>query len=57
MSKTIYYLGAEASYGRRGEDKKIIDGIPVVSYISKLVLTKRVIRTNILNQTGKVRLV
>ena len=35
MSKTIYYLGAGASYGRRGEDKKIIDGIPVVSEITE----------------------
>lgn len=33
MSRTIYYLGAGASYGRRGEDKKIIEGIPVVSEI------------------------
>jgi len=33
MSRTKYYLGAGASYGRRDEDKKIIDGIPVVSEI------------------------
>lgn len=33
MSKTIYYLGAGASYSRRGEDKKIIEGVPVVSEI------------------------
>ena len=33
MSKTIYYLGAGASYGKRDGDKKIIEGIPVVSEI------------------------
>lgn len=33
MSRTIYYLGAGASYGRRGEDKRIIEGIPVMSEI------------------------
>ena len=30
MSKTIYYLGAGASYGKRDKDKKIIEGIPLV---------------------------
>lgn len=34
MSKTIYYLGAGASYGRREkETKNIIEGIPVVAEI------------------------
>lgn len=34
MSKTIYYLGAGASYGRREKDtNKIVEGIPVVSEI------------------------
>ena len=33
MSKTIYYLGAGASYGKRGEGDKIIEGIPVVAEI------------------------
>lgn len=33
MSKTIYYLGAGASYGRRDADKKIIEGLPVVAEI------------------------
>lgn len=33
MSKTIYYLGAGASYGRRDDGKKILEGIPVVSEI------------------------
>lgn len=30
MSKTTYYLGAGVSYGRKDEDKKIIEGIPAV---------------------------
>lgn len=33
MSKTIYYLGAGASYGKRDVDDKIIEGIPVVAEI------------------------
>ena len=33
MSKTIYYLGAGASYGKRDEQGAIIEGIPVVSEI------------------------
>lgn len=36
MSKTIYYLGAGASYGKRveeGSGKKILEGIPVVAEI------------------------
>ena len=33
MSKTIYYLGAGASYGKRDKDNKIIEGIPVVAEI------------------------
>lgn len=35
MSKTIYYLGAGASYGKRGENEKIIEGLPVVAEISE----------------------
>lgn len=36
MSKTIYYLGAGASYGSRDKDtKSIIEGIPVVAEIPK----------------------
>ena len=33
MSKTIYYLGAGASYGKRDESKNILEGLPVVSEI------------------------
>lgn len=33
MSKTIYYLGAGASYGKRDESGGILEGIPVVSEI------------------------
>lgn len=33
MSKTIYYLGAGASYGKRDKDKKIIEGVPLVAEI------------------------
>ena len=35
MSKTVYYLGAGASYGKRGENEKIIEGLPVVAEISE----------------------
>ena len=31
MSKTIYYLGAGASYGKRSETGEIIEGLPIVS--------------------------
>lgn len=34
MSKTIYYIGAGASYGVR-ENGEIIEGIPVVKEISR----------------------
>lgn len=33
MSKTIYYLGAGASYGKRDEQGAIIEGVPVVAEI------------------------
>ena len=33
MSKTIYYLGAGASFGRRDNEGKVLEGIPVVSEI------------------------
>lgn len=33
MSKTIYYLGAGASYGKRDKSGAILEGIPVVSEI------------------------
>lgn len=33
MSKTIYYLGAGASYGKRDDSGGILEGIPVVSEI------------------------
>lgn len=33
MSKTIYYLGAGASCGKRDKDKKIVEGFPVVAEI------------------------
>ena len=33
MSKTIYYIGAGASYGKRDDGKKITEGIPVVAEI------------------------
>ena len=35
MSRTIYYLGAGASYGRRNDEKKIVEGLPVVAEIPK----------------------
>lgn len=35
MSKTIYYLGAGASYGKRNEAGEIIEGIPIVDEIPK----------------------
>lgn len=35
MSKTIYYLGAGASYGKRDENGTIIEGMPIVSEIPK----------------------
>ena len=33
MSKTIYYLGAGASFGRRDSSGNILEGLPVVSEI------------------------
>lgn len=33
MSKTIYYLGAGASFGKRDESKNILEGLPIVSEI------------------------
>lgn len=33
MSKTIYYIGAGASYGKRDRTKGIIEGIPIVAEI------------------------
>lgn len=35
MSKTVYYLGAGASYGRRNKSGKIIEGLPIVSELPK----------------------
>ena len=35
MSKTIYYIGAGASYGKRNENGDVIEGIPVVAEIAK----------------------
>lgn len=35
MSKIVYFLGAGASYGRRDEDKEILEGLPVVNEISR----------------------
>lgn len=35
MSKTIYYLGAGASYGKRNEAGDIIEGMPIVDEIPK----------------------
>lgn len=35
MSKTIYYLGAGASFGKRDQSKTILEGLPLVSEISK----------------------
>ncbi len=33
MSKTIYYIGAGASFGKRDENGTIIEGVPVVAEI------------------------
>lgn len=33
MSRTIYYIGAGASFGKRDGDKTIVEGLPVVSEI------------------------
>lgn len=35
MSKTIYYIGAGASCGKRNEKGEVIEGIPVVAEIAK----------------------
>jgi len=35
MSKTIYYIGAGASYGKRDKNGAILEGIPVVAEIPK----------------------
>ena len=35
MSKTIYYIGAGASYGKRDENGAILEGVPVVAEIPK----------------------
>lgn len=35
MSKTIYYLGAGASYGKRDNNGAILEGVPVVAEIPK----------------------
>lgn len=35
MSKTIYYIGAGASFGKRDENGAILEGIPVVAEIPK----------------------
>lgn len=35
MSKTIYYLGAGASFGKRDENGTILEGVPVVAEIPK----------------------
>ena len=35
MSKTIYYIGAGASYGKRNENGGVIEGIPLVAEIPK----------------------
>ncbi len=35
MSKTIYYLGAGASFGKRDENGAILEGVPVVAEIPK----------------------
>ncbi len=36
MSKTIYYLGAGASYGRRNKTGNIVEGIPIVAEIPEM---------------------
>lgn len=35
MSKTIYYIGAGASYGKRNDNGDVIEGIPVVAEIAR----------------------
>ena len=35
MSKTIYFIGAGASYGKRDDKGNVIEGIPIVSEIAK----------------------
>lgn len=35
MSKTIYYIGAGASFGKRDENGAILEGVPVVAEIPK----------------------
>ena len=35
MSKTVYYLGAGASFGKRDESKNILEGLPIVSELSR----------------------
>ena len=35
MSKTIYYIGAGASFGKRDENGAIMEGVPVVAEIPK----------------------
>lgn len=35
MSKTIYYIGAGASYGKRNKNGDVIEGIPVVAEIAR----------------------
>lgn len=36
MSKTIFYIGAGASFGKRDKDDNILEGIPIVSEIPKV---------------------
>ncbi len=36
MSKTIYYLGAGASYGKRNKLGEITEGLPVVAELPKM---------------------
>ena len=41
MSKTIYYIGAGASYGKRNENGDVVEGIPVVAEIAREVVVFR----------------
>lgn len=55
MSKTIYYLGAGASYGSRDKDtKSIIEGIPVVAEIPKEFDAFRNYIANAVIPSGKI---
>ncbi len=54
MSKTVYYIGAGASYGKRNSSGDILEGIPIVAEIPLQFDSFREYIANAVIQNGKI---